>query len=165
VTVLLQTARRKSLDGPISHLAKSIVLQDQAQGGTVLSRITACLARIVEVTSRCGARYATVQEATGGMPNLDRSVVQALPVFSAMGEAELDNAIAHARAQRIPKGAAVFRQGERAESFFVLLHGRLKVVKVTPHGQQMIIRFVKATSMVSPKRSAARTIGLLRAQS
>jgi CRP-like cAMP-binding protein len=99
------------------------------------------------------------------MPNLDRSVVQALPVFSAMGEAELDNAIAHARAQRIPKGAAVFRQGERAESFFVLLHGRLKVVKVTPHGQQMIIRFVKATSMVSPKRSAARTIGLLRAQS
>jgi CRP-like cAMP-binding protein len=76
------------------------------------------------------------------MPNLDRSVVQALPVFSAMGEAELDNAIAHARAQRIPKGAAVFRQGERAESFFVLLHGRLKVVKVTPHGQQMIIRFV-----------------------
>jgi CRP-like cAMP-binding protein len=36
----------------------------------------------------------------------------------------------------------VFREGEIAKSFFVLLHGRLKVVKVTPLGQQMIVRFV-----------------------
>ncbi|ODR93703.1 Crp/Fnr family transcriptional regulator [Methyloceanibacter marginalis] len=76
------------------------------------------------------------------MPNLDRNLIQALPVFSAMGEPELDDVIAHAKAQRIPKGTAVFQQGEKANSFFVLLHGRLKVVKTTPHGQQMIIRFV-----------------------
>jgi CRP-like cAMP-binding protein len=76
------------------------------------------------------------------MPNLDRSLIQALPVFSAMGEAELDDVIAHATAHRIPKGTAVFRQGEIARAFFVLLHGRLKVVKVTPQGQQMIVRFV-----------------------
>jgi CRP-like cAMP-binding protein len=76
------------------------------------------------------------------MPNLDRNLIQALPVFSAMEEAELDDVIAHAKAQRVPKGTAVFRQGEKATAFFVLLHGRLKVVKATPHGQQMIIRFV-----------------------
>ncbi|MGB6969845.1 MAG: cyclic nucleotide-binding domain-containing protein, partial [Methyloceanibacter sp.] len=76
------------------------------------------------------------------MPNLDRSLIQALPVFSAMGEAELDDVIARATSQRIPRGDAVFRQGEIAEAFFVLLHGRLKVVKVTPLGQQIIIRFV-----------------------
>ena len=76
------------------------------------------------------------------MPNLDRNLIQALPVFSAMGEAELDDVIAHAKAQRVQKGAAVFRQGEKATAFFVLLHGRLKVVKTTPHGEQMIIRFV-----------------------
>ncbi len=76
------------------------------------------------------------------MPNLDRSLIQALPVFSAMGEAELDDVIARAKSQRIPRGDAVFRQGEIAEAFFVLLHGRLKVVKVTPLGQQIIIRFV-----------------------
>jgi CRP/FNR family transcriptional regulator, nitrogen oxide reductase regulator len=76
------------------------------------------------------------------MPNLDRNLIQALPVFGAMGEAELDDVIAHARAQRIPKGSAVFQQGEKATAFFVLLHGRLKVVKTTPHGEQMIIRFV-----------------------
>ena len=76
------------------------------------------------------------------MPNLDRSLIQALRVFSAMDEAELDGVIAHATAHHIPKGTAVFRQGEIAQAFFVLLHGRLKVVKVTPHGQQIIIRFV-----------------------
>jgi CRP-like cAMP-binding protein len=76
------------------------------------------------------------------MTTLDRNLIQALPVFGAMDEAELDNVIAHAKAQRIPKGGAVFQQGEKATAFFVLLHGRLKVVKSTPHGEQMIIRFV-----------------------
>ena len=76
------------------------------------------------------------------MANLDRSLIAALPVFNAMGEAELDDVIAHAKAQRIPKGTAAFRQGDIAEAFFVLLHGRLKVVKVTPQGEQLIIRFV-----------------------
>ncbi len=76
------------------------------------------------------------------MTSLDRSLIQALPLFSAMGEAELDNVIAHATSHRIPKGTPVFRQGEIAKFFFVLLHGRLKVVKVTPQGQQMIVRFV-----------------------
>ncbi len=76
------------------------------------------------------------------MTKLDRSLIHALPVFCAMDEAELDDVIAHARAQRVPKGSAVFRQGELAKSFFVLLHGRLKVLKVTPQGQQVLIRFI-----------------------
>ena len=76
------------------------------------------------------------------MTKLDRSLIHALPIFSALGEAELDDVIAHAKAQRIPKGTAIFRQGDTAKAFFVLLHGRLKVVKVTPHGQQVLIRFV-----------------------
>jgi len=76
------------------------------------------------------------------MAILDRSLIQALPLFSAMSEAELDEVIAHAKSQRVPKGVAVFREGEIAKSFFVLLHGRLKVIKVTPLGQQVIVRFV-----------------------
>jgi CRP-like cAMP-binding protein len=76
------------------------------------------------------------------MPPLDRSLIQALPLFNAMSGAELDDVVAHAKSKRIPKGVAVFREGEIAKSFFVLLHGRLKVIKVTPQGQQMIVRFV-----------------------
>jgi len=76
------------------------------------------------------------------MAKLDRSLIHALPIFCAMDDHELDDVIAHAKAQRIPKGTNVFQQGEIATAFFVLLHGRLKVVKVTPHGQQVLIRFV-----------------------
>jgi CRP-like cAMP-binding protein len=76
------------------------------------------------------------------MTKLDRSLIQALPAFCAMDEGALDDVIAHAKAQRVPKGATVFQQGEAASAFFLLLHGRLKVVKVTPQGQQVLIRFV-----------------------
>jgi CRP-like cAMP-binding protein len=76
------------------------------------------------------------------MPKLDRSLIHALPIFREMDEGALDDIMTHAKAQRIPKGTAVFQEGETAKAFFVLLHGRLKVVKVTPHGQQVLIRFV-----------------------
>jgi len=76
------------------------------------------------------------------MPALHRSLIQSLPVFTAMDEAELDDVIGRATALRIPKGSAVFEQGETATAFYVLLNGRLKVVKVTPDGQQVVIRFV-----------------------
>jgi CRP/FNR family transcriptional regulator, nitrogen oxide reductase regulator len=75
-------------------------------------------------------------------PPLHRSLIQTFPVFSGMGQSALDDVLARATAQRIPKAGAAFRQGERARAFFVLLHGRLKVVKVTPQGQQVVIRFV-----------------------
>lgn len=76
------------------------------------------------------------------MPALHRSLIQSLPVFTAMDEAELNDVIGRATALRIPKGSAVFEQGETATTFYVLLNGRLKVVKVTPDGQQVVIRFV-----------------------
>jgi CRP-like cAMP-binding protein len=76
------------------------------------------------------------------MPALHRSLIQSLPVFSAMDDAELDDVTGRATALRIPKGSAVFEQGETATAFYVLLNGRLKVVKVTPDGQQVVIRFV-----------------------
>jgi CRP/FNR family transcriptional regulator, nitrogen oxide reductase regulator len=76
------------------------------------------------------------------MPALDRKLIQSLPAFSAMDNAELDDVISRATALRIPRGSAVFEQGETAKAFYVLLNGRLKVVKVTSDGQQVVIRFV-----------------------
>ena len=68
------------------------------------------------------------------MTKLDRSIIHQLPIFSAMDDSELDDVISRATSQHIPKGTAVFQQGDDANDFFVLLHGRLKVVKVTAHG-------------------------------
>lgn len=42
----------------------------------------------------------------------------------------------------VAKGSAVFKQGEEAHHFYLLLSGRLKVMQVTADGQQIIVRVV-----------------------
>lgn len=90
-------------------------------------------------------------------PHLDRSLIQALPPFNAMDDCALDDVIAHATSERVPQGEAVFRQGEIAHSFFVLLHGRLKVVRVTPDGQQIVVRFVNPGDLYGIAKALRRS--------
>jgi CRP-like cAMP-binding protein len=76
------------------------------------------------------------------MAQIDRSLIAALPSFVGMGPEALDDVLAQARPLRALKGAAVFNQGQNAEEFFLLLHGRLRVTRITPQGEQMVVRFV-----------------------
>ena len=73
---------------------------------------------------------------------IDRTVVQSLALFDRMSDEDLDRLLNHATARRVPQGDAVFEQGQQAASFFLLLHGRLKVTQVTAEGQQIIVRVV-----------------------
>jgi CRP-like cAMP-binding protein len=73
---------------------------------------------------------------------IDRTVVRSLALFERMSDEDLDRLLAHATARRVPQGDAVFEQGQQAASFFLLLHGRLKVTQVTQDGQQIIVRVV-----------------------
>jgi len=76
------------------------------------------------------------------MPKLDRSVAANVPMLALLPPEGLDEVLSHARSVRFPKGANVFEQDADADSFFVLLHGHLRVMKVTPDGQQVVVRFV-----------------------
>ena len=73
---------------------------------------------------------------------IDRTVVRSLALFERMSDEDLDRLLAHATARRVAQGDAVFEQGQQAASFFLLLHGRLKVTQVTEDGQQIIVRVV-----------------------
>jgi len=66
------------------------------------------------------------------MPAIDRSVVADVPLFSGLTPGDLDEVLRDARSVRYAKDTAVFEQGAAAESFFVLLHGHLRVEKTTP---------------------------------
>ncbi|KFG69057.1 Crp/Fnr family transcriptional regulator [Microvirga sp. BSC39] len=81
------------------------------------------------------------------MPVLDKSLVAALPMFSGMEDSDLDAILKEAQSVRYPKGSSVFQQDDEAHSFFLLLHGHLRVMKVTPDGQQVVVRFVTAGEM------------------
>jgi CRP-like cAMP-binding protein len=47
-----------------------------------------------------------------------------------------------ARPLRFPKNAAVFDQGQEARWFYLLLNGRVRAQKLTPSGEQIVMRFI-----------------------
>jgi len=73
---------------------------------------------------------------------VDRTVLKSLALFERMTDADLDAMLEPATPRRVAQGDAVFEQGAPAKSFFLLLHGRLKVTQVTHDGQQIIVRMV-----------------------
>ncbi|MDR9808451.1 Crp/Fnr family transcriptional regulator [Rhizobium hidalgonense] len=73
---------------------------------------------------------------------VDKAVLRSLPLFERMTDSDLDSMLEHALPRRVAQGDAVFEQGAHAKSFFLLLHGRLKVTQVTHDGQQIIVRMV-----------------------
>lgn len=76
------------------------------------------------------------------MANVDRSLVSGLPLFAGMSPDDLDEILREAQVLRYAKGANVFEQDAEAHSFFVLLHGHLRVYRLTPDGQQVVVRYV-----------------------
>jgi CRP-like cAMP-binding protein len=73
---------------------------------------------------------------------LDRSLIASLPVFAGFSSEQLDDVVSRAKSQRFAKNAHVFEQGGEATSFFLLLDGRIRAYKVSPGGEQIIVRFV-----------------------
>jgi CRP/FNR family transcriptional regulator, nitrogen oxide reductase regulator len=86
-------------------------------------------------------------EAPSLMAQLDRSLIAGSPTFSGMRPEDLDDILVQAAPLRVPKGEAAFRQGEPADRFFLLLHGRLRVTRLNPQGQQMVVRFIAPGDM------------------
>lgn len=76
------------------------------------------------------------------MAAIDRSLVADLPLFAGLEPGDLDAVLSEARSARVAKNSAVFQQGEEAHSFFVLLHGHVRASKMTPAGQQIVMRYV-----------------------
>lgn len=75
-------------------------------------------------------------------PKISRSLVQNIELLRSLSDEDLDAALATAQVCRVIEGDTVFRQGEPASSFFILLSGHLKVVQLTPSGEQVVVRYV-----------------------
>jgi CRP-like cAMP-binding protein len=80
-----------------------------------------------------------------------------MPLFDDMSDGELDDILATAATRRFVPGAVVFEQGAVADSYFLLLHGRLRVTQVTPEGQQVIIRMVNPGDIFGIAKALHRT--------
>jgi CRP-like cAMP-binding protein len=77
------------------------------------------------------------------MTRVDRSAIAGLKAFADWPLDDLDALLKHARPARFAKGAMIFQQGEPASSFYLLLAGHIQATKLTPAGQQVVIRYVE----------------------
>ncbi|MBK6767769.1 MAG: Crp/Fnr family transcriptional regulator [Ardenticatenales bacterium] len=66
----------------------------------------------------------------------------AFDLFAGLDAAAMDDIAAAAIERRLEAGEVFFRQAEPAERFFVLVDGRVRLVQVTPDGQQVVVSFI-----------------------
>ena len=65
------------------------------------------------------------------------------PLFSELDDDHLETLARIAVPKRITKKAVLFREGEEARGFFLLLKGKIKLIKVSPTGKEQILHFVQ----------------------
>ena len=91
------------------------------------------------------------------MSMLDRSLIAGLPQFQSIAPADLDQILRQARSQLFAKDTAIFEEGGEAHSFFLLLDGHVRVVKTTPDGHQVIVRYISAGELIGIAYALGRT--------
>lgn len=86
----------------------------------------------------------------------DMETLRSFALFANLDPAVLERLTRRAVRRRVAAGDAVFRQGETAASFFLLVSGRLKVTQVTEDGQQIVVRVVYPGDLFGFTRALGR---------
>jgi CRP-like cAMP-binding protein len=77
----------------------------------------------------------------------DLAIASRIPVFSGLPPEALDVLLAHARVITLRPGSMLFRQGEPAVAFFIIVEGWIKLYRVTPAGDEAVLNvFAKGQS-------------------
>ncbi|RWP16326.1 Crp/Fnr family transcriptional regulator [Mesorhizobium sp.] len=92
------------------------------------------------------------------MTRLDRSLIAGLPPFQGMTPSDLDRLIKQASSLRVSKNYEIFEQEAEAHLFFLLLDGHVRVVKTTPDGQQVIVRYISPGELMGIAQALGRKI-------
>lgn len=73
------------------------------------------------------------------MDPADWSILQSTAFFKAMPEEDALSLTGHQSPQAYERGVTLFRQGDPASAFFVVLSGWVKLYRVTPDGLEVVI--------------------------
>ncbi len=77
----------------------------------------------------------------------DLLVASQIPVFSGLKPEALDVLMAQSRVINLRPGSMLFRQGEPASSFFIIVEGWIKLYRITPAGDEAVLNvFAKGQS-------------------
>lgn len=77
----------------------------------------------------------------------DLAVASQIPVLSGLQPEAFDILMAQARVINLRPGSMLFRQGEPASSFFIIVEGWIKLFRITPAGDEAVLNvFAKGQS-------------------
>lgn len=111
----------------------------------------ACPARLCKIPDMKNARPARPQ------PRLDESLLANVPPFSKLDGRQIREILDHASSRRYDEGVAVFEEGHAADRFYMLLDGYIRVVRITPGGEQVIALHIPSGQLFGIAKALGRT--------
>jgi CRP/FNR family transcriptional regulator, nitrogen oxide reductase regulator len=76
------------------------------------------------------------------MQRKDLSLLKNTSLFSGLKQNELDQVAQAAHIRKVDNQGFFYMEQDPAESLYILLEGRIRLVQVTPAGQQVIMRYI-----------------------
>ncbi|WP_299723457.1 Crp/Fnr family transcriptional regulator [uncultured Tateyamaria sp.] len=90
------------------------------------------------------------------LPQLDESLLKHLPPFSKLDRRQIRAVLDQATSRRYEAGRTIFDEGAEAGRFFMLLDGYVRVVRVTPTGEQVTALHIPAGQLLGIARALGR---------
>jgi CRP-like cAMP-binding protein len=91
------------------------------------------------------------------LPRLDESLLTHLPPFARLERRQIRAILDLASSRRLEAGAHVFDEGTKADRFYMLLDGYVRVVRITPDGEQVTALHVPAGQLLGIAKAIGRT--------
>lgn len=92
------------------------------------------------------------------MQNLDPTLLRPIPHFSGLSDGQIRFILDHARPHRFVDGIDVFREGDEAGRFFLLLDGHIRVVRSNEDGEDVIVLHIHSGGMFGIAPALGQTI-------
>jgi CRP-like cAMP-binding protein len=90
------------------------------------------------------------------LPRLDESLLTHLPPFSRLDRRQIRTILDQASSRRLESGAHIFEEGAPADRFYMLLDGYVRVVRITPDGEQVTALHIPAGQLLGIAKALGR---------
>lgn len=90
------------------------------------------------------------------LPRLDESLLTHLPPFSRLDRRQIRTILDQATSRRYEAGVAIFEEGHPAERFYMLLDGYVRVIRITPTGEQVTALHIPAGQLMGIAKAIGR---------
>lgn len=113
------------------------------------NNIQICRIHLLHGTAICGTKLQmNAAPARTALPRLDESLLSQLPPFSKLERRQIRAILDQATSRRYDAGVSIFDEAAPADRFYMLLDGFVRVVRITPTGEQVTALHIPAGQLL-----------------